>query len=113
MTSRMLLPLEITPTEVKQRLNAAEEILLIDVREPEEHQICHIEGAMLIPMREVPKQFERLEQAPGNVIVFCHYGVRSLTVVRWLREHGLSACQSMAGGIDAWSRGIDSTVPRY
>ena len=108
-----VLPLEITPTEVKRRLEAGEELSLIDVRELAEHQICRIDGATLIPMRDVSKQFDRLEEAPMPLIVFCHHGVRSLTVVSWLREQGLTDCLSMAGGIDAWSREVDPTVARY
>jgi len=108
-----VLPLEITPTEVKRRLEAGEELSLIDVRELAEHQICQIDGATLIPMRDVSQQFDRLEEAPMPLIVFCHHGVRSLTVVSWLREQGLTDCLSMAGGIDAWSREVDPKVARY
>jgi rhodanese-related sulfurtransferase len=110
---KSVLPLEITPTEVKRRIDAGEELSLIDVREPQEYDTCHIDGATLIPMRDIPQQFERLEETPTPLIVFCHHGVRSLTVVAWLREQGLSDCMSMSGGIDAWSREIDATVPRY
>jgi rhodanese-related sulfurtransferase len=108
-----VLPLEVTPTEVKRRIDAGEELSLIDVREPEEHQICRLAGATLIPMREIPQQFERLEVSALPLIVFCHHGVRSLTVVAWLREQGLGECLSMIGGIDAWAREVDPGVPRY
>src|SRR5580700_12109174 len=106
-------PFEITAPEVKRRLDAGEVLNLVDVREPEEYQICRIDGANLIPMRQISQQLERLEEATAPLIVFCHHGVRSLNVVGWLREQGLVDCQSMAGGIDAWSREVDSTVPRY
>jgi rhodanese-related sulfurtransferase len=109
----MPFPLEITPADVKRSLDEGDEFSLIDVREPEEHQICQIVGATLIPMRDISKQFDRLEEVPMPLVVFCHHGVRSLTVVAWLREQGLAECMSMAGGIDAWSRDIDPTVPRY
>jgi rhodanese-related sulfurtransferase len=109
----MTLPLEITPVEVKRLLDTGANLSLIDVREPEEHHICRIDGATLIPMREIPQQFGRLEADLVPLIVFCHHGVRSLTVVSWLREQGLDDCQSMSGGIDAWSRQVDPTVPRY
>ncbi len=109
----MGIPIEITVAEVKQRIDAGEELTLLDVREPEEHKICHIDGASLIPMRDIPQQFDRLEEILSPLIVFCHHGVRSLTVVSWLREQGLADCQSMAGGIDAWSREIDPAVARY
>jgi len=109
------LPLEITPREVRQRLDAGEKLALIDVREPSEFQLARIAGAELIPMRTVPAELPRLdaqaEEAP--LIVFCHHGVRSLNVVNWLREQGVAACQSMAGGIDLWSLEIDPSVPRY
>jgi rhodanese-related sulfurtransferase len=106
---------EIAPAEVKRRQDAGEKLHLIDVREPNEFALARIEGAELIPMRQVPGELQRLEtradEAP--LIVFCHHGVRSLNVVNWLRGQGLDACQSMAGGIDAWSIAIDPTVPRY
>lgn len=109
------LPLEITPQDIQRRLQAGEKLALIDVREPGEFQIARIAGAELVPMRTVPAELSRLdaqaEQAP--LIVFCHHGVRSLNVVHWLREQGVDACQSMAGGIDRWSLEIDPSVPRY
>jgi len=105
-----MVPLEISPTEVKHRIDT---LTLIDVREPAEHQLCHIPGARLIPMRTIPEQLKRLEELPGPLIIFCHHGVRSLRVVEWLREQGLTDCQSMAGGIEAWSLMVDRSVPRY
>ncbi len=107
------MPLEIAATEVKRRLDAGESFRLIDVREPEELQICRIEGATLIPMRQIPEQLEFLEETLAPLIVFCHHGVRSLKVVEWLQAQGLTDCLSMAGGIDAWSREVDPAVPRY
>jgi len=105
-----MVPLEISPTEVKQRIDT---LTLIDVRETAEHQLCQIPGARLIPMRTIPEQLKRLEELPGPLIIFCHHGVRSLRVVEWLREQGLTDCQSMAGGIEAWSLMVDRSVPRY
>jgi rhodanese-related sulfurtransferase len=113
--SEKAFPFEITPQEVKQRMDAGGKLMLIDVREPGEFQQARIEGAELIPMRSVPAGLPHLEaQAEdGLLVVYCHHGVRSLNVVNWLREQGVSACQSMAGGIDRWSREIDPSVPRY
>jgi len=110
------LPLETTPQDIQRRLAAGEKLLLIDVREPAEFQLASIQGAELIPMRTVPAQLQRLEAAADEaaaLIVYCHHGVRSLNVVSWLREQGVSGCQSMAGGIDRWSLQIDPSVPRY
>jgi rhodanese-related sulfurtransferase len=105
--------LEITPGEVKQRLDSGEKLRLVDVREPFEFRQAHIDGSELIPMRSVPQALPSLETEEAPLIVFCHHGMRSLQVVSWLREQGLEQCVSMAGGIDRWSLEIDSTVPRY
>jgi rhodanese-related sulfurtransferase len=110
-----VLPLEITPQEVQQRLQAGEKLALIDVREPDEFQLARIAGAELIPMRTIPAELSRLDAQADDtpLIVFCHHGVRSLNVVHWLREQGVGECRSMAGGIDRWSLEIDPKVPRY
>jgi rhodanese-related sulfurtransferase len=109
------LPFEASPQDVKQRLAAGEKLVLIDVREPSEFAIARLDGAELIPMRTVPAELSRLDgQADeATLIVYCHHGVRSLNVVNWLRQQGVDACQSMAGGIDRWSLEIDASVPRY
>ena len=111
----MPIPLEADPQEVKRRLDSGEKLHLIDVREPHEFAQAKIEGAILIPMRSVPGEIQDLEARAdeGTLIVFCHHGVRSLNVVSWLREQGVSACQSMSGGIDQWSLRVDPSVPRY
>jgi rhodanese-related sulfurtransferase len=108
-------PLEADPLEVKRRLDSGEKLHLIDVREPHEFAQARIEGALLIPMRAVPGELQDLEARAdeGMLMVYCHHGVRSLNVVNWLREQGVQACQSMAGGIDAWSLRVDPSVPRY
>ncbi len=108
-------PFEIPPSEVKRRLDAGEKLALIDVREPHEHAVCSIAGSDLVPMRTVPGALIDLQSKAqaAPLIVFCHHGVRSLNVVSWLRQQGLENCQSMSGGIDAWSVEIDPKVPRY
>ena len=104
---------EVMPAEVKARIDAGEALRLIDVREVSEHQICRIEGATLIPIRSIPQHLQELDDDGPPLIIFCHHGVRSLSVVDWLRRQGVENCQSMAGGIDLWSLQIDPTVPRY
>ncbi len=86
---------------------------MIDVREPAEHAICHIEGATLIPMQTIPQRLSELDAGDSRIVVFCHHGMRSLSVADWLRRQGVENCQSMSGGIDRWSREIDPAVPRY
>lgn len=106
------LPIEITPAEVSRLLKAQSPLRLIDVREQQEHAICQIEGATLIPMQTIPQHLQELDD-DSRLIVFCHHGVRSLSVVDWLRRQGVESCQSMAGGIDLWSIEVDPSVPRY
>ncbi|MGB2666582.1 MAG: rhodanese-like domain-containing protein [Candidatus Acidiferrum sp.] len=104
--------LEILPSEVKQRLDRGEKMMLIDVREPHEYAICHIEGADLIPMGTIPANLQKLDSGE-DVICFCHHGMRSMDVANWLRAQGVKSARSMAGGIDRWSLEIDPKVPRY
>jgi rhodanese-related sulfurtransferase len=105
--------MEISPQEVKRRLDAGEKLRLIDVREPFEFQQARIEGAELIPMRSVGQSLSSLENGENTIVVFCHHGMRSLQVVGWLRQQGVEDCVSMSGGIDQWSLMIDPQVPRY
>ena len=107
--------METTPAEVKRRMDAGEPIILIDVREPEEYQLARIEGSHLIPMKTVPAAISELEEKAevGTLVFLCHHGVRSANVVNYLRGQGITASQTMSGGIDRWSLEIDSSVPRY
>jgi rhodanese-related sulfurtransferase len=104
--------LEITPAELKKKLDAGERFLLIDVREPWEHQTCHIEGARLIPMRNIPANLQSLD-VEEPVICYCHHGMRSLDVAAWLQKQGVESARSLSGGIERWSTEIDPKVPRY
>jgi rhodanese-related sulfurtransferase len=104
--------LEIMPREVKQRLDKGERMLLVDVREPHEYALCHIEGAVLIPMGSIPANLQKLD-VDEEVICFCHHGMRSMDVANWLRAQGVRSAKSMSGGIDRWSTEIDPKVPRY
>jgi rhodanese-related sulfurtransferase len=108
-----VLPTEITPAEVKQLVDRGFPMQLIDVREPAEHAICRIEGARLIPMNSIPDHLNELDSGEGEMVIFCHHGVRSLAVVDWLQRQGVENCRSMVGGIDLWSIEIDTGVPRY
>lgn len=105
-------PIEVTPRELKQRLDAGEKLRLVDVREPFEYQQARIEGSELIPMRSVAQSLASLEAEEAPIVVFCHHGGRSMQVVGWLRQQGVE-CSNLAGGIDRWSLEIDPAVPRY
>ena len=107
--------LEISPQDLRERINRGESIVILDVREPLEFQLSRIDGAVPIPMGSVPGELQRIEALSdqGDLAVLCHHGVRSLNVVLWLRQQGIENCRSVAGGIDRWSLEIDPKVPRY
>jgi len=104
---------EITVQEVKAKLIAEENFILLDVREPWEFETSKIEGARLMPMGDVPSRAHQELDPEDHVVVMCHHGVRSMNVTAWLRQQGFDKAQSMRGGIDAWSRQIDGKVPMY
>lgn len=102
---------EVDPSEVQRRLDTGEPMLLLDCREPKELALARIAGAHHVPMGDVPAHLQRLDpEVP--IVVFCHAGVRSLSVAHFLIQQDFQAA-SMRGGIDAWSQTIDPTVPRY
>jgi rhodanese-related sulfurtransferase len=104
---------EITPEEVKAKLDLSEPFTLLDVREPWEVQTATIAGTKLIPMGDVPSRAHQELDPEDHIVVVCHHGVRSMNVTVWLRQQGFEKTQSMRGGIDAWSRQVDTNVPTY
>jgi rhodanese-related sulfurtransferase len=104
---------EISPQDVKDRLDRAESFTLLDVREPWEFETARIGGARHMPMGEVPGRAHQELDPDEPIVVYCHHGVRSLNVTNWLRQQGFEKVQSMRGGIDAWSRQVDGKVPVY
>lgn len=107
-------PLEVSVQEVKRMLDAGEDFLLLDVRQPREYQVARIEPAVLLPMNELPARVDELRAHAGKTIVaHCHHGGRSMQVTQWLRAQGFADVRNMTGGIDAWSLKVDPTVPRY
>jgi adenylyltransferase/sulfurtransferase len=105
-------PLEITVEEASRLLAGANPPVLIDVREPDEHAVCRISAARLIPMNTVPA---RLAEIPQNVpiLIHCHHGGRSMKVTQFLRSKGFTQVANVKGGIESWSVKIDPQVPRY
>ena len=103
---------EIQPEEVRSLRDAAEEFTFLDCRETWEYQTAHIEGTKHIPMQDIPMRIQELDP-DDHIVVICHHGVRSMNVTAWLRQQGYEKTQSVAGGIDRWSRVVDSSVPIY
>ena len=89
-----------------------EEAVLLDIREHSELTICRIEGALHIPMDEVPERYEALPR-DAPLIVFCHHGMRSLHVVQYLEAKGFENAFNLAGGIHAWAVDVDPEMKQY
>jgi rhodanese-related sulfurtransferase len=109
----MMMPYEINVVEVAQLRGTSQAITLLDVREPWEVATASIDGSLNIPMGELPARANNALDPDAHIVVLCHHGARSLSVTAWLRREGFENAQSMAGGIDQWSREIDPKVPMY
>lgn len=97
-----------------ERLKAGESIHLLDVRQQWEYDLAALPGSQLIPLAELPARAGEVQPAEGAlVVVYCHHGIRSLSGAALLERAGLTNVVSLAGGVDAWSRQIDPTLPRY
>jgi molybdopterin/thiamine biosynthesis adenylyltransferase/rhodanese-related sulfurtransferase len=103
---------ETTVEELKRRLDRHEDVFILDVRNPEEFQICRIPGSTLIPLPELPRRFRELD-SEREIIVHCKSGMRSLKAQQFLRGQGFRAIKNLKGGILAWAEKIDPRMPRY
>jgi adenylyltransferase/sulfurtransferase len=104
---------EISATELKRRLDAGEDIQLIDVRQPEEHNFARIEGAKLIPLGEILNRVDEIDPARETVL-HCKMGMRSARAVEALQRAGYrGTLKNLKGGITAWSNEVDPKVPKY
>ena len=104
---------EVTVQEMKRALDDASlGVKVIDVREPDECQIAHVLGTVLLPLSALPQRFSELDPNQSYYL-HCKGGVRSLKALKFLREHGFRHLKSVKGGITAWSDEIDPAVPKY
>ena len=101
----------LTPQELKPLLDQGQ-VRLLDVRQAEELEIAHIEGALHIPLNELPTRLAELDPAQ-TIVALCHHGVRSEMAGRLLERNGFAHVAHLSGGIDAWSQDIDPNIPRY
>jgi len=106
-------PLEISTTEAHALAQAQpNQVLIIDVREPDELAICHVAGAQPIPMRQISSRLHELPR-DRHLLILCHHGQRSLRVTQFLRDQGFTTVSSIAGGIAAWAEEVDPALPQY
>ena len=104
---------EISATELKRKLDAGEDIQLIDVRQPEEWAFAKIEGAKLIPLGEIMNRRDEIDESRETVI-HCKAGMRSARAVQALQQAGYKGnIKNLKGGITAWSNDVDPKVPKY
>ncbi len=104
--------LNLSAQGLKEKLDQGDKIILLDVRENSEFSFNRIEGGVHIPLAELPERFSELDQN-AEVISYCHMGVRSMKATQFLKKQGFEKALNLAGGIDAWSLQVDSSVPRY
>ena len=104
----------ITPGELKSWLHdqRRDKPVLLDVREPWEHDKARIPGSTLIPMRELQVRIGEIDE-DSEVVAICHHGGRSMQVAMFLEKQGFKRVHNLVGGIDAWSRTVDPAVPIY
>ena len=97
--------------ELKRRLDAGDDLFVLDVREPHEYQICNI-GGYLIPLGDLPKRVSELDSSK-EIVAHCRSGVRSGKAADFLRQAGFKKIHNLAGGILAWADRVDPKMPKY
>src|SRR2546421_6705457 len=102
---------EMQVEELKQKLDAGEDVFVLDVREPHEYQICNI-GGHLIPLGDLPKRINELDSS-REIVAHCRSGTRSAKAVNFLRQAGFRKVHNLAGGILAWADRVDPKMPKY
>ncbi len=103
---------EITPVELKRRLDAGDNPFILDVREPNEYQINRIQGSTLIPLGEIPRRYQELDTS-REIVVHCKMGGRSAKAVDYLRTVGFMKVKNLRGGILEWIDKVDPSQPKY
>lgn len=103
---------EISAVDLRDEWRRNPELVVIDVREPHEYEIAHIEGAQLVPLGELPTRLGELD-GHQEIVTHCHHGARSLKALEILKAAGFSKVRSLRGGIDAWAVNVDPSLPRY
>jgi adenylyltransferase/sulfurtransferase len=104
---------ELSVLQLKHLLDRKESIHLLDVREADEFAMCHLQGAILIPLETLPTEFYRIPQTQP-VVIYCHHGIRSAMAIEYLqKKHGFENLFILEGGIHAWAIEIDNQMLCY
>jgi adenylyltransferase/sulfurtransferase len=102
----------VMPLQLSQEIKSGKRVLLLDVREPHEWDIVHIEGARLIPLNQLAERVNELDSA-DEIVPYCHSGMRSARATEFLRGLGFKKVRNLVGGIERWSLEVDPSLPRY
>jgi rhodanese-related sulfurtransferase len=103
---------EISPQDLKARLDGHDRPVLVDVREDWETKLCRLDNALHLPIEELEFRTEELNPA-DDIVVYCHHGVRSAAVADYLRRLGFTRVRNLSGGLDAWACTVEPTMRRY
>jgi rhodanese-related sulfurtransferase len=106
------MPDDISPQDLKTRLDERQPLVLLDVREGWETKLCHLENSTHIPIEEIELRVDELNP-DDEIVVYCHHGVRSAAVANYLRQVGYAKAVNLAGGVDQWARSVDPSMRRY
>ena len=104
--------LEVSVTTLKSKLEAGDDFILLDVREPFEVEIASVPGALCIPMNHVPQRVQELDP-DAEILVMCRSGKRSADITAFLMHQGFTNVHNVTGGILAWATDVDPTVQKY
>jgi len=105
--------MNITPAELKVRLEAGEKLRVVDVREAEEWDVVRLPGAELIPLSQFQRLAPQRLDEDDAIIVYCHHGMRSQQAQQYLKSKGFTNVTNLLGGIDAWALSVDPAMKRY
>lgn len=103
---------QMTPEQLKGRLDRHEPLVLLDVRQDWETKLCRLEHSMHIPIEEIELRVDELNPEDA-IVVYCHQGVRSAAVAEYLRQLGFTDVKNLAGGLDLWARTVEPSMRRY
>lgn len=102
----------LSPEQVKHLLDTQAQIVLLDVREKWELEICQIQSSLHIPMQDIPDSLDKLD-SESETVVICHHGARSMQVAGFLEQSGFSNIINLAGGVDLWAQTVEPEMQRY
>ena len=106
------MPEEISPDELRARLEQKRPIVLLDVRDEWETRLCRLENSTHIPIEEIEFRTDELNPAE-EIVVYCHHGIRSAAVADYLRGLGFAKAVNLTGGLDLWAQAVDPSMNRY